>query len=189
MPRAAAGSRCYAATMKTTLRLLLIAALPLLMADCSGRAGTACRSSSECAKNLECAGPNDPPVCGMPPRMGCTGNIDCGSGLFCHAIFDPCSASGVGSECGPRCGACQFGFRCGSGGACEPQPCDEGFRCSAPTVCDPSAAHRGGPVYERTQGCVTIACTFDDACPADQACVSGFCQTGPGECQPVMIVP
>lgn len=183
--------RCYGPVMNLAARalVLLFAAPALLLPACSGGAGSGCRSSAECMKPLECAGPSEPRVCGIPPRQGCARDGDCGGGQRCHAIADSCSPNGVGSECGPPCGACGAGLRCNAGGACEPVPCDEGYRCTAPLVCDAAAGKSGAAVYQRHQGCVRVACTSDGACAAGQACVNGYCQSGPGQCQMVLIVP
>lgn len=178
--------------MNAVARVLsVIAVLQLLLcAACSGGPGSSCRSSGECTSGLACAGPDDPHACGIPPRQGCAATSDC-QGEVCSAIYDPCSPTGVGSECRPRCsgGSCAPGFRCNAGGACEPLPCDEGYRCPAYQRCDPAAAHAKGPVYRVTQGCVNIACTADAECPATRVCVNGFCQDGPGTCRENIAVP
>jgi hypothetical protein len=169
---------------------LLLAAVALL-AGSSGCSGSSCRSSKECAGDLYCAGPNDPPACGIPPRQLCATDADCSAGDVCHAIQDPCSPDGVGSECRPPCTAvsCGEGFRCNAAGACEPLPCDEGFSCPSHQKCDAAAAHGSGPVFDRAHGCVNISCSADSGCPSGKACVNGICQDGPGTCREAVAVP
>lgn len=168
--------------------LLLGAALELL-AGCSGPGGS-CRSSRDCRSGLYCAGPNERRGCGIPPRELCTDGSSC-SGQSCHAISDPCSPDGIGSECGPPCSAasCAPGFRCSPQKACEPVPCDEGLTCPGHQRCDPAVAHAGGPVHARTSGCVDIACTADRDCPAGKACVNATCQDGAGTCREDLPIP
>ncbi|MBI5501988.1 MAG: hypothetical protein HY907_17220 [Deltaproteobacteria bacterium] len=173
-------------------RVALLLAVSLAIPGCPGDEGDACRADTECGSGLFCAGPDDPPVCGIPPREECAVDADCApGGEVCHAIGDGCSPDGLGSECGPPCTAtsCAPGLRCGSGGACEPVPCDEGFACPSHLRCDPVAAHAGGAMSARTQGCAVIPCTGDTACPAGGACVDGGCQSGPGTCREEFAVP
>lgn len=118
----------------------------------------------------------------------CAQNSDCPAGEVCHAISDACSASGVGSQCGPPCGTCNTGFQC-SAGACQPIPCDQGYTCPSRQRCDPSLAHAQIPVYDETQGCTNISCTADGDCPAGKSCVNSFCQDGPGTCRQQVVVP
>lgn len=166
-------------------------AIGLVGLGCGGGENDSCRDHEECSGELYCAGPNDPNVCGIPPREGCAGDQDCDPASRCHAIPDACSPDGVGSECRPPCvaGECFEGFRCNADGACEAIPCDEGFACPAYQACDPSVPNGAGPVYNRTQGCITVPCQDDSVCPSDGACVNGSCQSGPGSCQMVQIVP
>ncbi|UQA54736.1 Dickkopf N-terminal cysteine-rich domain-containing protein [Polyangium aurulentum] len=177
--------------MIPTRHLLLPLAAATLLAACSAGAGDACRSDDECASDLYCAGPNDPNVCGIPPREGCATDADCFGGAVCHVVGDVCSPDGMGSECGPPCDAsnCGSGLRCNAAGACEPLPCDEGFACPSHQRCDVATAHAGGPVHGRTQGCVNISCANDTDCPTAKACVNGSCHDGPGTCREVSIVP
>ena len=170
---------------------LVTAAALFLAAGCSGTAppGSGCRATSDCRKGLDCAGPNEPNVCGISPREGCTTDADCSGGQVCHAIYDTCSPDAVGSECGPKCGACNPGFRCNAAGACEAQPCDEGFRCPAQQRCDAAAARAMPAVHQRTQGCFNITCTTDAGCPAGKFCVNAYCQDGPGTCKEPVAVP
>ena len=163
--------------------------IAVAVGSCAGGAGSGCYTQTDCASALYCVGPNDPHGCGIPPRQQCATDSDCPAGLLCHAIADFCSPSGVGSECRVKCGACDSGFRCNATGACEAIPCDESYRCPAYQRCDSAAAHRMGPVYDRTQGCVNILCTADAMCTTGQSCVSGSCQDSPGTCQKVMPVP
>ena len=165
----------------------LVTASTLLAAACGG-SGASCRNNSDCASGLFCAGPNGPPSCGIPPQQGCMDTSNCPMGEVCHAVFDACSASGLGSQCGPPCGACGTGLRCNAQGACEAIPCDQGFACASFQFCDPVAAHATGPVYQITHGCGS-ACTEDAACPAGAVCVNGSCQSGPGQCEHSVAVP
>jgi hypothetical protein len=174
-------ARTLAAVVTTTL-------LAAAFSACSGRSGSSCRKDGDCASGLYCAGPNGPPVCGMGPRRGCMQTSDCPAMEQCHAIDDACSASGIGSACGPPCGACGVGLRCNAQGACEPSPCDQGFACAPYQRCDPTTAG-DGPVYAHTHGCVSVPCTGDADCPASTVCVNGVCQTGPGTCETVVAVP
>lgn len=122
-------------------------------------------------------------VCGIPARELCSEDGDCDGSTRCHAIADPCSPDGVGSECRAPCseGGCGEGFRCGANGACEVIPCDEGTICADHEQCDASVA-ASGPVHARASGCVAIPCSEDGECPAGGACVNGRCQSGPGSC-------
>src|SRR5688572_13677075 len=92
--------------------------LIVLVVACGGGVGDECRSSEDCSGELGCSGANDGPVCGIPPRQDCSSNADCFDGNVCHAISDPCSATGIGSECGPPCidgQGCQGSFNCDAG--------------------------------------------------------------------------
>lgn len=162
------------------------------LAACSGSItpGGGCRDSAGCLKGFYCAGPNDRPVCGVPPRESCDGDTQCPGGR-CHSISDSCSPDGVGSECRPPCtvASCGAGFRCNPGGACEPVPCDEGFTCPTYLRCDPAVAHRPEPAHALSTGCVEIPCASDAACPAGTACVNARCQDGSGSCKEDIPVP
>jgi hypothetical protein len=163
-----------------------------VVAGCSRGNGDTCRRTSDCASGLACAGPDDGPVCGIPPRRECTNDQSCSPGLRCHAIEDSCSAAGVGSMCDVPCtqASCGPGFRCNAGSACEPIPCDEGFACPSYQQCSAATAHdTSSPVYVRAHGCVNVSCMQDSGCAAGEACVNGFCQTGPGVCETVKLVP
>lgn len=166
----------------------------LALPGCSGSGtvppGGGCREHKDCLSGYYCAGPNDRPGCGVPPREHCADDAAC-SGLPCHAIPDPCSPDGIGSECRPPCTAasCGPGFRCNAKQACEPIPCDEGTTCPSHQRCDPAAARAPGPVHGRTSGCVDIPCTADAACPAGKACVNAHCQDGPGSCKQDIPIP
>jgi hypothetical protein len=171
---------------------LLVTALLIALVACgNGTAGETCSRSSDCASGLECAGPDDFTGCGIAPQRQCSATTDCVAGEVCHAVADSCSDTGIGSRCGPACTAtdCDAGFRCNATGACEPVPCDQEFSCAAPRVCDASTAGGTGPVYTQTHGCVVIACTTDDGCAADEACVNETCQTGPGACMRAVAIP
>lgn len=157
---------------------------------CSGPGGS-CRSLKDCRSGLYCDGPNEPTVCGIPPREQCADSSGCGGGEVCHAISDSCSRDGIGSLCGPPCtaGSCGPGLRCGTGAACEPVPCDEGFTCPGHQRCDPAVAHAMGPVHARTSGCVDITCAADTTCPTGKVCVNAICQDSPGTCREDIPVP
>jgi hypothetical protein len=157
---------------------------------CHG-AGSACRDSADCSGGAACAGPDDDPQCGIPPEQACASTSDCAKDEVCGSVFDACSASGLGSECTPACTAasCAAGLRCGAARACEPVPCDEGFVCRANQRCDATVAHAVGPVYSATQGCVSIACASDAACPSGTVCVNAICQSGVGTCRIEEAVP
>ena len=168
---------------------LIVSIVPL---GCGGDVGSSCRSTSDCSGDLECSGPSEPQVCGIGPQEGCMTDADCGTGMVCHAIADGCSPDGVGARCDAPCTtdpSCGTGFRCGAGGACETVPCDEGYVCADHLQCDPSIPHGTGPVHARTQGCVIVTCTSDSACATGAACVNGWCQSGPGTCVEVRVVP
>jgi hypothetical protein len=154
--------------------------------DC---AGAPCHSSAGCAGGLECSGPNDGPSCGIAPMQQCKTSADCPQGEVCNAVFEPCSASGVGSACGVPCTACGDGLRCNAAGACETVPCDEGFACPSRQKCDKTAAHTTTPVFAQNHGCVNIQCASDDECPSGKSCVNAFCQDHAGSCKEVMAVP
>lgn len=151
---------------------------------CGGGDGASCRTRTECATGYVCAGANDRRVCGIPPREACADNTRCG-GEICHAISDPCSPDGIGSECRAACTAisCGPGFRCNVQTSCEPIPCDEGATCPSHQRCDLAVAHAAGPVHARASGCVDIACTSDASCPAGTWCVNLRCQDGLGSCR------
>jgi hypothetical protein len=155
-----------------------------------GSEGSECHVSEDCSGALECAGPSEPQVCGIPANEQCTADADCGADDRCHAIADPCSPDGVGSECRPQCseGGCGEGFRCAASSACEAIPCDEDFACAGFEICDPSVA-KTGPVHARAHGCVASICSDDSECPSDGACVNGVCQEGPGTCVEPQAVP
>ena len=169
---------------------ILISGLVLALASC-GYEGDSCEAHSDCAGDLYCAGPNDPNVCGIPGMEFCVDDQNCDPSLRCHAVPDPCSPDGVGSECRQPClqDGCFPGFQCNANGACEAVPCDEGFTCQSYQTCDPSIPHGDGPMYDRTQGCVSITCQGDGDCPDDNACVNGTCHSGPGTCRRVELVP
>jgi hypothetical protein len=174
----------------TVARALVFLVVNLLLCGgCAGGSGSSCHDVSQCASMLSCVGPDDFHGCGVAPRRECASDTDCQNGMVCNAIYDGCSDSGVGSQCGVKCGPCDPGFRCNAGGACEPVPCDQGFSCPSYQRCDTTAAHAAGPVYQRTQGCVNIACSDDSGCPAGKACVNSYCQDGPGSCMKVLAVP
>lgn len=160
----------------------------------NGGVGDECSTSNDCNDELGCSGPNDGPVCGIPPREGCGSDLDCNPGGSdrCHAIEDPCSADGIGSECRPLCtidGDCGGGFRCDAG-ACVALACDAGFfTCQAREDCDPSRIAPGTPVFNRHHGCFAVNCANDDECDAQFFCVNGTCQDDVGVCAEPMLVP
>ncbi len=162
----------------------------LVASSCGGFSGSPCHSTTQCLSGLYCIGPDEGPSCGIAPRHDCATNSDCTGGDTCNAISDPCSASGVGSECAPPCTTCDTGFRCNASGACEPTPCDEGTVCSAILHCDTTVAHdTSGAVYNHSSGCVQTNCSQDSDCAATQACVNGVCQQGIGSCGKEEAVP
>jgi hypothetical protein len=156
-----------------------------------GDVGDSCRTKDDCDSDLYCRGPNQPNVCGIPPRERCASDTDCPMGTVCHAVYDGCSPDGIGSECMPPCTAmsCGTDFRCNVGGACEPTPCNEGFTCPDWQKCDPVAAHAMGPIHARTFGCVNITCSDDSVCPTGKVCVTEYCQNGAGSCVENIAVP
>jgi hypothetical protein len=180
--------------MRTCLVLVLV------VAACSGTArsrdggddgvGAPCHGGTECAAELDCAGVNDPQVCGIPPREGCASDADCGADR-CHAIDDPCSPDGIGSECRSPCdvidGSCGPGFTCDAG-ACVAIRCDAGFACAGREVCDPSRITAATPVFDRNHACFPVTCTDDAACNG-RFCVNGTCQDALGSCQIPVAVP
>ncbi len=175
--------------MRRRLLLAVLVSGALLVQACvDGQAGDACSSSSDCASGLGCAGPDDPPVCGIPARRECVAGT-CLAGDRCHAIFDPCSPNGIGSECGAPCvgeQSCTADLECVDG-ACLPVSCAAGFECAAHEVCQ-APSEPFSP--EQGHGCRTQPCADDSPCQgADLACVNGACQTGPGSCVAEVQVP
>ena len=175
--------------------------LVLVVAACSGTArsrdgggngdvGAPCHGGGDCSADLACAGVNDPQVCGIPPREGCATDADCG-GDRCHAVDDPCSPDGIGSECRPACdlidGICGPGFTCDAG-ACVAIRCDAGFACEGREVCDPSRITATTPVFDRNHACFPVTCADDSAC-AGRFCVNGTCQDTLGSCEIPVAVP
>lgn len=168
-----------------------LASLLASLLACDANVGDACRAHADCDDELYCKGPSEPQVCGIPPREGCADDSECG-GERCHAIFDPCSPDGQGSECGPPCAGalgCGNGFHC-EAGACVASPCTQAGAppCRPWEACDPGRIPAGAPVHARTNGCFAIACTNDDPC-GDFTCVNGTCQEVAGTCREVEIVP
>lgn len=162
--------------------------LVIVLGACGdGNAGDTCRSTSECGGGLECVGPVGGPVCGIPPREACASDAECG-GERCHAIVDPCSADGIGSECRAACtGAeCGEGFTC-EAGACVAVPCTAGYACEPRQTCEPVVAP-GTPVHARHHGCIETACATDATC-GERVCVNGICQDGLGACREPVAVP
>lgn len=158
--------------------------------DGNNEIGDACASRADCADGLECAGPDDPQVCGIPPREGCVSDDDCTAPNVCHAISDTCSPDGQGSECRMPCstGSCESGFRCGVSGACEAIPCEAGD-CAEFDTCDPEFDEQT-PVFDHTSGCRHITCDpAADSCPGTTECVNGRCQSDFGQCAEPMLVP
>lgn len=173
------------------IRMLLPAAAIALLAGCDGAdVGDSCAARDDCASDQYCAGPDEPQVCGIPPREDCASDADCGPDQACHAISDVCSSDGQGSTCGPPCTAnsCNPGFRCGAGGGCEAIPCDESGGCAAFETCDPGF-DAATPVYSRTAGCRAIACGADAPCADPNVCVNGRCQSAAGSCALDLPVP
>ena len=150
--------------------------------------GGECRSSSDCAGSLECDGPSEPQVCGIPGNRQCSTDAECDPSMRCSAIYDPCSAEQIGSECRVPCtedtGCAEAGLRCNADGACEAIPCDEGFACLSHEACDPKLG-----ASRLAHGCVSISCSEDAQCPEQSVCVNGSCQEGPGSCVEPSLVP
>lgn len=173
------------------MRQRLVLGLGFLLAACGGDGGVdaPCHATTECAAGLGCAGPNDPQVCGIPPREPCADDAQC-AGARCHVIADPCSPDGFGSECRSACGTdpdCGAGFRCDAG-ACAAVRCDAGATCAGREVCDPSRITATTPTHDRTDGCYPVACTSDAGC-GDRTCVNGACQDSIGTCEEPVLVP
>ncbi|MFN0252742.1 MAG: hypothetical protein ACKV2T_38060 [Kofleriaceae bacterium] len=157
-----------------------------------GGAGDECRSTANCDEELECSGPNDGPVCGVPAQEGCRSDLDCNvAGDACHAIFDPCSGDGIGSQCREPCvndGDCGGpSFTCDVGN-CVARRCDAGFACQDREECDPVRIALTAPVFDQHHGCFAVACTLDDEC-GERFCVNGTCQDTAGTCVEPMLVP
>jgi hypothetical protein len=172
--------------MRSVRRLWMIV---LVGCGTSGDVGSSCHTGADCAQGLGCAGPDDGPVCGIGPMQQCASDNDC-PGARCHAVFDACSADGIGSMCGPACTSdaqCGTGFACPSG-ACVAVLCNAGATCAARQVCDPSRITAQTPIYDRTSGCFDVACTADADC-GSRPCVNGICQDGLGQCEKPMLVP
>ena len=177
--------------MKRARDFLLMVGLVLVEPACAGDEGSDCRTAADCRGELECAAPDAPQVCGIPGTAQCGDDLECGEGSVCHAIADPCSPDGVGSECRPPCseGGCVEGFRCDpERAACVAIPCDDGWACASFEDCSPASPPET-PVHARTHGCVAIACERDGDCSGADACVLGVCQSGPGTCVEPMLVP
>jgi len=159
---------------------------------CVGFEGNECQSDDECRSGLYCRGPNQDPACGIPVRTDCGDDSGCFNAV-CHAVYDVCSPTGMGSACDFSCTEgrnCDGGFRCNeTTGACEAVPCDEGFACPAHQVCDPSRFDAATPVFARHHGCFDVDCSSDTACNDGERCVNGRCQEGIGFCREVEIVP
>ncbi len=184
--------------MSSILRVTIVFLFGIAIASCEGGGvlgggdGDSCRAKDDCDSDLYCRGPNQPNVCGVPPREFCASDPDCPMGTVCHAIWDGCSSDAIGSECNPPCtsNSCGPDFRCNAGGTCESIPCDEGFTCPTWQKCDPLVAHDASlPIHARTSGCVNITCTDDTACPSGKVCVTGYCQDGLGACVEDIAVP
>ncbi len=161
----------------------------VLTVGCGGGKGDECRANSDCTGDLYCRGPDDPPVCGIGPQQQCSSDAQC-FGTVCHATYDTCSQDGIGSRCGPSCvdSPCETDFRCNAHGACEPVPCGEGYTCPAYQLCTLASPYGSVPTYDLSHGCLSVACDDDRLCP-EGACTNGFCQSGPGSCQEVQLVP
>lgn len=165
-------------------------ATALLALGCDGQPAGGCSADDECGAGEYCVGPDDPNVCGIPPQEFCANDGDCGPDERCHAVPDPCSPDGVGSECRPACrpGNCFEGFRCTAEGACEAESCADGYTCPDHQQCAPDADPQL-PVHARTHGCADIPCGADGDCPAGGSCIDGICHSGPGYCAEPMLVP
>jgi len=173
-----------------TLAMITLAAAMLVPVGCGG-AGSACSSDDDCSGDNYCKGPNEPQVCGIPARTDCANQSGC-PGQACNVGYDTCSATEVGTTCGPPCNndaLCGQGFRCGSEGACVAVLCDAGFSCPAHQVCDPSRLNPQAPLYEQHHGCFDIPCSDDAGCSAGLACVNGRCQQSGGFCRQAELIP
>ena len=173
-----------------SLRLVSCACFIVLGCGTSGGAGDRCQAQSDCASGLGCVGPDDGPVCGIAPMHGCDDTTGCSGGDVCHAVADACSATGVGSMCGPPCTAtsCGTGFTCSAAGACEPTACGAALACPDYQRCGAPVA--SGPVWSHTNGCADISCTATQDCPDGPLyCVNGKCQTSFGACMKIVAVP
>ena len=126
-------------------------------------------------------------MCATQPPQPCAVDLDCLTGERCHAVYDSCSATGVGAMCGAPCtttSGCGSGFQCNSDMACEPVPCGSANSCPSYQKCDPSMAdNTSGPVYQETNGCYDVECMVDTDCSAGEVCLNGFCQTSLGTCK------
>ena len=164
-------------------------ALLLLLSGCLVD-GLPCHTQGDCLPEHACVGPTVRNVnCGIGPRHECLGDSACPSGEVCHAIDDPCSGGGIGTQCGPPCSAtsCGGNFRCNAGGACEPLPCSEGFACGPLQHCASAASARG--TVSVSHGCNYTLCTGDSQCAPGQACVNRVCQSGSGTCHVIELRP
>jgi len=161
-----------------------------------GEPGQECRNHSDCVDTGVCQGPDDEPVCGIPPpefEDECTQNADCVDGV-CDFIDDGCGGSHLG--CLRRClvddpNGCLADERC-TEGRCEALTCqNDGFICPSHMIC---ALNAPDPLTDDSEnGCEKIPCEFDDECPfATPApgglvailgfCVNGACASGAGQC-------
>jgi hypothetical protein len=176
--------------MRTLARAIAAALLAVAAAaGASSCHGGTCHTDGDC-HGQSCVGPDPGPSCGIPPQHGCTSSSDCGSGEVCSVVFDPCSASGFGSQCGSPCtggATCGTGLRCNAEGACEPVPCGQGVTCPSYQRC--GSPTTTGPVWGFDDGCATISCVLDSDCPTFGACINGACQSGPGRCETPAAVP
>lgn len=163
-------------------------------ADAADGDGAECRSNDECTDPAdECIGPDAPDVCGVPPVEECDSDMDCPMDTVCHALEDPCSLDGVGSECRAPCTSnqdCTADTECNmDDGTCDPIGCDNGFTCQEHEICDVESIDSEAPIHDQDHGCEIVSCDSDMDCPMDQFCVNGYCQTAVGVCGEPMLVP
>jgi hypothetical protein len=140
---------------------------------------TDCRSDADCtdpAGSCWAVGDTSPFYSmGICPRE-CATDPDCSQGQVCVTINQ--------SECGqclPACaaGGCNRWEHCGDDGHCRPASCEgEGYTCPVQASCAPAS------LQADEHGCVNAHCTSDGDCGCG-ACVLGFCQDGPGRCEPM----
>lgn len=138
---------------------------------------TACRQASDCVEGA-CWAPGDtaPFYSGGACPMVCALDTDCADGSVCRTL----NGGGCGA-CVGRCDvlSCALWETCGDDGHCAPAPCATGaYLCPPGAVCGGSGAGVDG------HGCARVPCTTDAPCGCG-ACVEGWCELGPGRCDPL----
>ncbi len=137
---------------------------------------TPCRSVDDCPDGTCWAPGATGPfyALGFCPR-DCEADADCQEG-----VCVPFNGGFDCAQCLPACstGGCHLWETCGADGHCRPTSCEDGYTCPPGATCAPGS---GGT---DAHGCVLQSCTDDAQCDCG-ACVLGYCQAGPGRCEPM----